>query len=85
MENSDFIKAQKFLESKGFLWEKDKDCLWAEETVEIKLKDLFALMDEYKVLSQANVIKSVCNHIHGSIIIKEDIVFAECKLCGELY
>ena len=36
-------------------------------------------------LNKHNVIKSVCVHLRGSIIIKDDVVYAECKKCGELY
>jgi len=36
-------------------------------------------------LPQTNVIKSVCVHVRGSIILTEGGVFAECRNCGELY
>lgn len=36
-------------------------------------------------LPQVAVIKSVCVHVMGSIIISENVIYAECRNCGELY
>lgn len=43
------------------------------------------LKSEAEKLSQPDVIKSVCEHVRGSLVFQGDNCFAECKLCGKLY
>lgn len=49
MELNEFLEEIKFIENKGWEFDKDKNMLWAEELVsELKWKEFFELLNEFK-------------------------------------